>query len=279
MRQAFHLAAALLLFTVPFAVAQSVVPLEQAHAHNDYEHERPLYDALSYGFTSVEADIFLVFGELFVGHDAHELRLGRTLEFLYLDPLRAQIEQNGGSVFEGSDEPLTLLIDIKTDGEATYEALHEVLEAYQDILTVYGADGVQSGPVTAIISGNRPRELMQAQSTRLAGYDGRLDDLGSDTPASFIPLISDRWTSNFTWNGEGEMPRAEREKLERIVNTAHESGQTVRFWATPDEPGPAREAVWRVLDEVGVGHINTDDLAGLEAFLRTSSASGSRGQQ
>ncbi len=273
MRQAFHLAAALLLFTVPLAVAQSVVPLEQAHAHNDYEHERPLYDALSYGFTSVEADIFLVFGELFVGHDAHELRLGRTLESLYLDPLRARIEQNSGSVYEGSDESLTLLIDIKTDEEATYRALHEVLASYEDILTAYGENGAQQGPVTAIISGNRPRELMQAQEIRYAGYDGRMEDLGSDTPASFIPLISDNWTNVFTWTGEGEMPASERRELERIVSTAHENGQTVRFWASPDEPGPAREAVWRVLNEVGVDHINTDDLAGLEAFLR------SRGQQ
>ena len=119
---------------------------------------------------------------------------------------------------------------------------------------------------------------MQAQEIRYAGYDGRMEDLGSDAPASFIPLISDNWTNVFTWTGEGEMPTAERQELERIVSTTHENGQAVRFWATPDEPGPAREAVWRVLDEVGVDHINTDDLAGLEAFLRTSSASSSRGE-
>ena len=217
--------------------------------------------------------MFLIFGELFVGHDAHELRLGKTLESLYLDPLRARIEQNGGSVFDGSDEPLTLLIDIKTDGEATYKALHEVLESYQDLFTVYHTDRVQEGPVTAIISGDRPLETMQAQSTRLAGYDGCMEDLGSEAPASFIPLISDNWTNVFTWTGEGEMPASERRELERIVSTAHENAQAVRFWATPDEPGPAREAVWRVLNKVGVDHINTDDLAGLEAFLR------SRGEQ
>ena len=33
-------------------------PLERAHAHNDYEHARPLLDALSHGFTSVEADVW-----------------------------------------------------------------------------------------------------------------------------------------------------------------------------------------------------------------------------
>ena len=59
--------------------------------------------------------------------------------------------------------------------------------------------------------------------------------------------------------------------LERIVETAHANDQRVRFWATPDEAGTAREALWQVLSEVGVDHINTDDLAGLETFLRERS--------
>ena len=38
----------------------SSLGLERAHAHNDYEHPRPLFDALDHGFKSVEADIWLV---------------------------------------------------------------------------------------------------------------------------------------------------------------------------------------------------------------------------
>lgn len=52
------------------ALAQSAVaqpaPLERAHAHNDYEHARPLFDALERGFNSVEADVHLVDGRLLV---------------------------------------------------------------------------------------------------------------------------------------------------------------------------------------------------------------------
>ncbi len=47
-----------------------VTPLPNAHAHNDYLHPRPLHDALAHGFASVEADIHLVNGELYVSHDA-----------------------------------------------------------------------------------------------------------------------------------------------------------------------------------------------------------------
>ena len=34
------------------------VPLIHAHAHNDYQHKRPLLDALDHDFCSVEADVY-----------------------------------------------------------------------------------------------------------------------------------------------------------------------------------------------------------------------------
>lgn len=109
---------------------------------------------------------------------------------------------------------------------------------------------------------------MEAQRTRLAFYDGRLDDLGTGSPASFTPLISANWTQTFGWLGAGPFPRAERDRLRTLVATAHREGRRIRFWATPDLPGPEREAVWSELLAAGVDHLNTDDLTGLERFLR-----------
>jgi glycerophosphoryl diester phosphodiesterase len=108
---------------------------------------------------------------------------------------------------------------------------------------------------------------MEAQTVRRAFYDGRLTDLGSSAPASFISLISDNWQTNFTWLGDGAFPDAERQKVRDIVRQAHANGQTVRFWNTPDVAGPARDALWGELFAAGVDFLNTDDLAGLEAFL------------
>ena len=120
-----------------------------------------------------------------------------------------------------------------------------------------------------MISGDRAARVpMEAQPVRHAFYDGRLDDLGTAAPASFIPLISGNWTQSFSWLGIGAFPAAERQKLRAIVADAHARGQRVRFWATPDSPGPARDAVWAELLAAGVDHLNTDDLAGLERFLR-----------
>ena len=101
--------------------------------HNDYEHKRPLFDALDQGLCSVEADIFLVDGQLLVGHVRRLLKPERTLESLYLIPLKERIAKNGGRVYRGGPE-FTLLIDIKTNGPTTYAALKKVLEKYADFI-------------------------------------------------------------------------------------------------------------------------------------------------
>lgn len=246
-------------------------PLHHAHAHNDYEHRHPLTEALSHGFNSVEADIWLVGDQLLVAHDADKLDPGRTLESLYLDPLLHRVRANHGRVYRGYDLTLQLLIDIKSPGDPTYRELSRHLHRYRSMLSVCTGGRVHRGAITAVISGDRgARGPMERERVRYAFYDGRLADLGTGVPASFTSLISDNWGQNFTWRGVGPIPRRERAALRRIVTTAHAARQQVRFWATPDQPGPARDALWRELLAAGVDYLNTDDLAGLEAFLRAA---------
>jgi hypothetical protein len=259
--------------SVAAVVEERARPLEQAHAHNDYEHARPLFDALDHGFTSVEADIWPVNGELWVAHDPEDLRADRTLQSLYLDPLADIVRANHGRVYQGKPVLFQLLVDIKLDGVLTYGLLDSLLREprYAFMFSHYVDGKVRAGAVTVVISGDQPRDVMAGQSDRLAFYDGRIlneADLGPGDDASLVPLVSDNWTNVFTWTGEGPMPAAERARLHEIVATAHAADQRVRFWATPDAPGAARDAVWSELLAADVNHINTDDLAGLEAFLR-----------
>ncbi|WP_159801046.1 phosphatidylinositol-specific phospholipase C/glycerophosphodiester phosphodiesterase family protein [Arthrobacter zhaoguopingii] len=275
LRRTAALAAALTaltaLGTAPAPAAQDDVdlgvPRAAAHAHNDYEHDRPLYDALGHGFTSVEADVWLVDGELLVAHDREDVRAGATLESLYLGPLDALVKGHGGSVYPGWEGEFQLLIDIKSEGPATYAAIEEELAEHRTMLTRYTHGKTKPGAVTAVISGNRPLSVMSAAEQRFGFYDGRAADLGGALPAELMPLISNNWQQLFSWQGAGAMPAAEREKLTAYVAAAHAQGARVRFWATPDLPGPAREAVWAELLTAGVDHINTDDLAALERFL------------
>jgi len=259
----------LTIFTTGKAAAQAAdtPPLVRAHAHNDYEHPRPLLDALACGFGSIEADVYLVDGQLLVAHDRKAVKPERTLEALYLDPLRERVKQNGGRVYH-SGPTIILLIDVKSEAVATYEALHAVLKNYAAMLTVF-RDGVTTpGAITVIVSGSRAPAVMAAQALRYAAMDGRIDDLNGQTAPALIPLVSDNWQKVFSWRWTGPIPAAEARKLQALVEQAHAQGRQLRFWNTPDNP-----ATWSVLYGAGVDLINTDQLTGLQGFLRAQKSS------
>lgn len=238
----------------------------KAHSHNDYVRNRPLFDALSFHFASVEADIHLVDGTLYVAHDNNEIDKDRTLQSLYFDPLQQRIENNGGYVYD-NNTPLTLLVDLKTDAEPTYRALTDIMKKYEHLFTVYHEDKVIQGPVIVIISGNRPLEFMKTEKYRYAFYDGRLEDLDSDLSSSLMPLISDNWTKHFTWNGKGKISNEEQDKLEKIVHNAHKMGREVRFWQTDVDTVEYQINIWNEFLRVGVDFINTDKLTMLNEYL------------
>lgn len=239
-----------------------------AHSHNDYEHLRPLMDAIDYKFKSIEADVFSIGDSLFVAHSPDQIRSGKTLRKLYLDPLKKMISKNKGSVY-GEGTELILLVDIKDHGLRTYKLLHKILEGYKGMLTSYNQDIKNPGLIAVIVSGNRPFEYMQNQVVRYAGYDGRISDLDSGIASSLMPLVSDNWQRHFKWNGVGEMTAAENDKLIMIVQKAHKNGYMLRFWATPDKPGIERNAIWNKLIKAHVDLIGSDDLKGLQdLFLK-----------
>jgi hypothetical protein len=223
-------------------------------------HPRPLLDALDQGFCSVEADVNLVDGQLLVAHGLKETKPDRTLQSLYLDPLRARIKANGGTVYPKGPQ-CTLLVDIKTEGKATYAALHKVLEQYADILTVFHGETVQPGPLLVVVDG--ARDQIAAQPDRYATIDGNLRDLDSDAPKELIPWISGEWRTAFKWRGAGPMPEEERARLKEMVQKAHAKGRKIRFWGLPF----ATATVWPELYDAGVDLLNADDLKGMRQFL------------
>jgi hypothetical protein len=236
-------------------------PLVRVHAHNDYEHKRPLFDALDRGFCSVEADIYLVDEQLLVAHQRSQVKPERTLQKLYLEPLRERVRKNDGRVYAGGPE-VVLLIDLKTDWKLIYPVLRETLKGYADMLTVFRGDSTETNAVRAIITGYRSKKMFDGEAVRYAAYDGELEDLDSGASASLVPWISSNWGRTFHWRGVGTIPPEEQKKLKEIVEKAHEQGRRVRFWGSPDFPD-----FWRELVSDGVDLINTDDLAGAQKFL------------
>ena len=243
-------------------LSAEVTPLPNAHAHNDYHHPRPLLDALDAGFCSVEADVFVVGSELLVAHDREDIKPEYKLKDLYLEPLLKRARSNGGSIYP--DGPaFYLMIDFKSGAEPTYAALRKLLWDYREMLTEYGSQGLQHRAVTVVISGNRPTETLMREKLRYAFIDGRLSDLNeNEHPVSLIPWISENWKSHFNWNGRGEFPEAEKVKLAKWIEKAHEQGRKVRFWATPETGN-----FWKTAYEANLDFINTDKLERLQQIL------------
>jgi hypothetical protein len=254
----------LLLTATQFAACGQSLLITQAHAHNDYLHTRPLLDALDHGFCSVEADIYLVDGKLLVAHDLSKTRPERTLQALYLDPLRECVTKNGGHVYPNGPE-FTLLIELKQDWQVGYPALHDVLTNYAGMLASFSGGTKHTNAIVAIITGHRAASMFAGETVRYAALDGALSDLDINPRATLVPWISENWKDHFHWNGTGAIPETESQKLRGIVDRAHQQGRRVRFWNAPDQPN-----FWRTIHAAGVDLINTDDLAGVEKFFRES---------
>jgi hypothetical protein len=148
------------------------------------------------------------------------------------------------------DGSLQLLIDIKSDGESTYAAIEQELRKHPALMTLYSKGKVSTGPVTAVISGNRPLTTMQAEDKRYGFFDGRSADLASGMPSALMPLISDNWTKLFAWQGVGPMPEAERAKTPRVRR-----GRTRQGIPGPilGDSGPAGRGTRSALDRASPG--------------------------
>lgn len=183
---------------------------------------------------SVEADIFLVEGELRVGHRASELRPGRTLRNLYLEPLAKRIAENRGAVY-GDGRELWLLIDVKSEPRETYRTLRGELARCRELFTTFRANGVERRAVTVIVSGERAPELLREEAERFATLDARFAELGSSALAGLTLLVSEDWAKHFAWRGVGEFSSNEPAKLGEMVARAHASGCVFGIpWTAPN---------------------------------------------
>lgn len=223
-----------------------------AHSHNDYEQKKPFYGAYELGFGSVEADVFLKQGELYVAHNSEDIKPERTLRALYLEPILNKVRENKGWPYPDRRE-LQLLIDIKNTGAATLAVLQEQLAPYQKELK----------HIRIVISGDMPAPDELARQDKIFTFDGRKNLIYSKETSPRVVLVSSSILDfGGYWDGKGPMPDLMREKLSTFVALQHAQKKLVRLWATPNTV-----LGYQTLKELGVDYIGTDDLAGLVEFL------------
>ena len=233
------------------------------HAHNDYDHARPLLEALDAGFRSVEVDIYYAGGTLAVSHDGG--RSEGTLEALYLAPLQRRIDSHHGTV-DGDGQPFRLVIDLKDRRDELPAAIDAVFSRYP-MLSRFVGDTYVRGPVEVVFTGD---EAMKRAMVARTPWGTRDTNVFSTTD----PVTDARWTeyalpwsTSIDWNGDGTIPADEQRTLQYLVGYAHALHRTIRFYGAPDRP-----LVWAAEAAAGVDFISTDDLAGLARFLGSRAA-------
>jgi hypothetical protein len=186
-------------------LTRDVTPIH-CHSHNDYWRKIPLYDALRWGCTGVEADVWLFENELFIGHRSYGLTRKRTFRSMYVEPLEQildhqnaldgiftpSIEASKNGVYEvDPEQTLVLLVDFKNDGHAIYPFVSEQLAPLRNkgYLSYFNGNTTVPGPITVVATGNAPFDSIIANTTyRDIFFDAPLDRM-YDEPSSSQPNV------------------------------------------------------------------------------------------
>ncbi|KAH8918933.1 hypothetical protein BT69DRAFT_1224851 [Atractiella rhizophila] len=264
----------------PTQFTQDIIP-KFIHSHNDYWREVPLLTAVSYGATSVEADVWLLPGSstLYVAHEPAAITPTRTFESLYLEPLTSMVAgQNPTNqavelgVFDtSSGQTLQLLVDLKTAGNETMHAAVSALQPLFDkgYLTSWNGTDLVPGPITVIGTGNTNLAgVISLPLPRFYFLDAPLGGLNvsEEYKPELSPIASGSWKQHVGWNGIGKPSDSQLEALRREVGEAQGRGIKARYWECPTWPIRARDAVWNLLIDEGVDWINADDLEAAAAL-------------
>lgn len=234
-----------------------------AHSHNDYTRKNPLFDALYAGFRSIEIDVFAHEGQLRVSHIALFLKRKPTIEERYVQPL-LQILPDLDKVLQARGESLEIMVDLKTGGKETIALLAKALQPLTPYLSTWDSPtSIHKRSVTIVLSGGYPRDLFSYDmDVSMFFLDGRPCRCYGQ-PDLRIARVSAHYDQYFTWNGRGDMPKAEYEKLLECVYNAKRCHQKLRFWGMPQ-----KRTIWRFFSDAGVEWINVDHIKRFTRFVQ-----------
>lgn len=246
----------LLLFCLHFFLFVQAQEYSSAniHSHNDYAGKLPFYEAYSNEAGVIEADVFLRNNELLVAHTSEEIKTYNTLRNLYLDPLSKKIKNLEGKVYPDS-KPLILMIDIKSDADATLKIIVQQLKNYPDLIS--------NKNLKIVISGNRPAPSNWNQYPEFIYFDGRMNENYSSEQLSRVEMISEDLKEFTVWNGKGVMTQADLEKVQSFIKKVHAQNKKIRFWSTQDNVN-----TWMTLMNLKVDYIGTDNVPALVQFIQ-----------
>lgn len=244
-------------------VEGQVMPLTNAHAHNDYWHFKPLQQALNNDFMSVEADVHLLKGDLLVAHERMFTKKKKSVWNKYLEPLYERAKENNfESVYPNGPKEFILYIDIKEGCPDLLDTLISQLKEVEKMLTIWESGVKRTGAVSVIVGACGMRDKWVNAPVRYFYFDSGLDGIGSKYRPEVIPRVSTSLKSVISWRGRREISKEEYKKLKDLIDKAHADGREIRFWA-----GTNKKRVWSVLIDAGADWINVDRLKRFRKFM------------
>jgi len=241
------------LFTCTITIAQpKAYSVANAHAHNDYLHPIPFYNAYNAGFGSIEVDIFPVNDILYVAHHKNEILPHRTLKSLYIEPLQKELAAN-------NSRPLKLLVDIKENYKLSLDLLIREIEPLKQYLST----PQESKSLIIVISGTRPPPAEYKNYPAYIFFDDNFILKHSTEEWVRVGLISRPFNKISEWKGEGVMNRKDKKRIRGMIDSVHSAGKPFRFWAAPDS-----KTSWKLQKKLNADLIGTDRIDELANFLR-----------
>ncbi len=251
--RALLLAAALCVASV--AAAQRPILI---HSHNDYTRRAPFWQAYAQQVYSIEADLFLRDGQLLVGHDPEDLNPRMSFEALYVEPLVALYDRNGGRAWRDSDEPLQLMIELKSATRPTLDAVVALLGRWPEVFDTR----VNPRAVRIAVTGNVPAPADFGRWPEYILFDGEWDADYTPGQLARVALVSTDFRNYSSWNGKGSIIPSELARLREVIDRAHAMGKPVRFWNAPEGV-----TVYYTFYDLGIDYLNTDRPEAAAAFF------------
>ena len=181
-----------------------------------------------------------------------------TFEALYVEPIVTLFARNGGRAFRDSDQTLQLMVELKSETDPTLRAVAALLGRWPEVFD----PEVNPAAVRVAVTGRVPAPEAFDRYPRFLGFDGAWDADYTPEQLERIALISTNFRDFSQWNGKGTIIPAEKERLEQVIDRAHEQGKPVRFWNAPEGT-----TVYYTFYDMGIDYINTDNPEVCAAFF------------
>ncbi|GAB3520121.1 PI-PLC domain-containing protein [Emticicia fontis] len=222
------------------------------HSHNDYEQKEPFFAAYNLGFDSIEADLYIKSGKLYVAHDEKDITKKRTFKALYWKPLLSKIKANKGYAYSDKKE-LYILLDLKKEGKLIMTELEKMVKRNKKDLQ----------HVHITISGDMPKPEEFGQYDKLFFFDGRRNIQYSEEAYKRVDMVSASFLDfGKYWPGKEQLSEETYQNIRAFVMSNHAKGKRVRIWGTPNTI-----LSFETLKKLGVDFIGTDDLDLLKNFV------------